>query len=54
VLPADKAPSCSGLPIDARLAHSCLMGTKSRESIYGSSIRHSAERATEARKEPTV
>jgi hypothetical protein len=27
------------------------MGTKSRESIYGSSIRHSAERATEARKE---
>jgi hypothetical protein len=27
------------------------MGTKSRESIYGSSIRHSAERAAEARKE---
>jgi hypothetical protein len=27
------------------------MGTKSRETIYGSSIRHSAERATEARKE---
>ena len=26
------------------------MGTKSRESIYGSSIRHSAERAAEARK----
>jgi hypothetical protein len=41
----------SGLPIDARLAHSSLMGTKSRESIYGSSIRHSAERAAEARKE---
>jgi hypothetical protein len=41
----------SGLPITARLAHSCLMGTKSRESIYGSSIRHSGERAAEARKD---
>jgi hypothetical protein len=28
-----------------------LMGTKSRESIYGSSVRHSAERTAEARKE---
>jgi hypothetical protein len=27
------------------------MGTKSRESIYGSAIRHSAERAAEAPKE---
>ena len=27
------------------------MSTKSRESIYGSSVRHSAEQATEARKE---
>jgi hypothetical protein len=27
------------------------MGTKSRESIYGSSVRNSAERAAEARKE---
>ncbi len=27
------------------------MGTKSRETIYGSSIRASAERAQEARKE---
>jgi hypothetical protein len=27
------------------------MSTKSRESIYGSSVRHSAERAAEARKE---
>jgi hypothetical protein len=27
------------------------MGTKSRESIYGSSVRHSAERAAVARKE---
>jgi hypothetical protein len=32
-------------------AHSAGMGTKSRESIYGSSIRASAERAREARKE---
>jgi hypothetical protein len=39
------------LPIDGTLAHSCLMGTKSRERIYGSSVRHSAERAAEARKE---
>jgi hypothetical protein len=39
------------LSIEARLAHSCLMGTKSRESIYGSSIRHSTERAAEARKD---
>jgi len=28
-----------------------LRGTKSRESIYGSSVRHSAERAAEARKD---
>jgi hypothetical protein len=28
------------------------MGTKSREAIYGGSIRAAAERATEARKEP--
>jgi hypothetical protein len=39
------------LPLTGRLAHSCAMGTKSRESIYGSSIRASAERAKEARKE---
>jgi hypothetical protein len=41
----------SGLPIPARPAHSGVMGTKSRESIYGASIRASAERAKEARKE---
>ena len=35
----------------ARLAHSFAMGTKSRETIYGSSIRASAERAASARKE---
>jgi hypothetical protein len=39
------------LSIEATLAHCRRMGTKSRESIYGSSIRHSAERAAEARKE---
>jgi hypothetical protein len=44
-------PSRSGLPIEPTLAHSSEMGTKSRESIFGSSIRHSAERAAEARKE---
>jgi len=33
------------LPIDGTLAHSFSMGTKSRESIYGASIRASAERA---------
>ena len=32
-------------------AHSRVMGTKSRESIYGSSIRASAERAKEARRQ---
>jgi hypothetical protein len=41
----------SGLPMPARLAHSPAMGTKSRETIYGSSIRASAELAAEARKE---
>jgi hypothetical protein len=41
-----------GLPIEAMLAHCRLMGTKSRESIYGSSVRHSEERAAEARNVP--
>jgi hypothetical protein len=44
-------PSRSGLPNEAMVTHSCLMDTKSRESIYGSSVRHSAERAAETRKE---
>jgi hypothetical protein len=35
----------------ARLAHSCAMGTKSRDRIYGSSIQASAERAATARKQ---
>jgi hypothetical protein len=37
--------------MQANRPHSAAMGTKSRESIYGSSIRVSAERAKEARKE---
>ena len=41
----------SGLSIPVRWAHSSGMGTKSRETIYGSSIRASAERAAAARKE---
>ena len=45
------SPNPSGLPIDARLAHSALMSTKSRENIYGGAVRHSAERAAVARKE---
>jgi hypothetical protein len=48
---SDSGPSYSGLPIAATLSHCRRMGTKSRESIYGGSIRHSAERAAEARKE---
>jgi hypothetical protein len=41
----------SGLPIVLVRGHSRGMGTKSRETIYGSSIRASAERAAAARKE---
>jgi hypothetical protein len=40
----------SGLPKPGRQEHSAAMSTKSRQSIYGSSIRASAERAKEARK----
>ena len=48
------APStaiCSDLPTRIAPGHSRVMTTKSRESIYGSSVRAAAERATEARKE---
>ena len=46
------AASCSGLPVPARRAHSsAAMGTKSRDTIFGPSIRASAERAAAARKE---
>ena len=46
-----QAAICSGLPILAHQAHSANMGTKSRDYIYGSTIRATAERAKEARKE---
>jgi hypothetical protein len=42
---------CSGLPVYRRPAHPLSMGTKSRETIYGSSVRAAAERAKEARKQ---
>jgi hypothetical protein len=42
---------CSGLPVPRGLAILSPMGTKSRETIYGSSVRAAAERATEARKD---
>src|SRR5580692_1813876 len=42
---------CSGLPARRRRAHSGAMGTKSRETIYGASVRAAAERAAEVRKE---
>src|SRR5258705_10958630 len=45
-----QAAICSGLPILAHQAHSANMGTKSRDYIYGSTIRATAERAKEARK----
>ena len=38
------------LAVNVRKPHACSMGTKSRESIYGASVRASAERAAEARK----
>ena len=41
----------SGLPVPRGPAILSRMGTKSRETIYGGSVRAAAERATEARKE---
>ena len=41
----------SGLPLRAGPAILPRMGTKSRESIYGTSVRAAAERAKEARKQ---
>ena len=41
---------CSGLPVPRGPAHPVGMGTKSRETIYGASVRAAAERALEARK----
>jgi hypothetical protein len=42
---------CSGLPARRRQAHLLAMGSKSRETIYGASVRAAAERAAEVRKE---
>ena len=42
---------CSGLPVPRGPAILSRMGTKSRKTIYGASIRAAAERATEARKD---
>ena len=42
---------CSGLPVPRGPAILSRMGTKSRETIYGASVRAAAERAAEARKE---
>ena len=39
------------LPVRRVRAHPLAMGTKSRETIYGPSIRAAAERAAEARKQ---
>ena len=41
----------SGLPAPPRPAIISRMGTKSRETIYGASVRAAAERAAEARKQ---
>ena len=43
--------SSSGLPVTRGPAHPLAMGSKSRETLYGSSVRAAAERATEARKQ---
>ena len=42
--------TCSGLPVHRGAAILSPMGTKSRETIYGASVRAAAERAAEARK----
>jgi hypothetical protein len=44
------AAICSGLPVARGPAILSRMGSKSRETIYGGSVRAAAERATEARK----
>jgi hypothetical protein len=44
--------SCSGLPVPHGPAHSLCMGTKSRETLFGSSVRAAAERAIGPAREP--
>ena len=52
VVPATPSTAiCSGLPVPRGPAILFAMGTKSRETIYGASVRAAAERAAEARKE---
>src|SRR5471030_2478172 len=51
VCPIHTSPSRSGLSIDAMLAHSCLDGHEISREHLRQSVRHSAERAAEARKE---
>ena len=51
VSPTLSTAICSGLPVHRGFAHPSPMGTKSRETIYGASIRAAAERAAEARKQ---
>jgi hypothetical protein len=45
------AAICSGLPVHRAPGHPLAMDTKSRETIYGASVRAAAERAAEARKQ---
>jgi hypothetical protein len=45
------ATKSSGLPLATLWAHHCEMGTKSRKTIYGSSVRAAAGQARAARKE---
>jgi hypothetical protein len=52
VVPAELSTAIgSGLPVPREPAHPLAMGTKSRETIYGASVRAAAERAAEARKD---
>jgi len=44
-------PIRSGSPVPHGPAHLLSMGSKSRETIYGASVRAAAERAVEARKD---
>ena len=44
---------CSGLPVHRGPAHPLSHGHKSRETIYGASVRAAAERAAEAARKPT-
>jgi hypothetical protein len=48
---ASSTAICSGLPVPRGPAILFRMGTKSRETIYGASVRAAAERAKQARKE---